>query len=519
MLATVAVLTILLAVALPRIGIGADNLRPAAEGAAVSPVLTYQGRLLNPTTGAPQPNGTYTFVFRVYNVESGGTALWTETKDLSVANGLFVTLLGDVTAFPANLFDGQNLWLGIKVGADPEATPRQRLAPVAYAMYSDNADHLDAQDSAFFRNATNINAGTLADARIPAAIARDAEVFSLVTAADGTGTGLDADLLDGQEGAFYRSASNINAGTLADARIPAAIARDAEVFSLVTVADGAGTGLDADLLDGRDSAFYRDASNIDVGTLADERIPAAIARDAEVFSLVTAADGAGSGLDADLLDGKDGDFYRDADLLDGKDSTDFAAAIHTHSGSDIVAGSIGTTQIANNAVTASKIANDAIGDAQIADRTRTLSFPAGALSFDPASTVIKAVFNGLDWQRNFASLAYLNIMRPDDWDGTSNVSFTIHFYPTTNAAGNVDFFIRPRAYSVGNSFADAASLNATPVAAGGTSIIRKQTFSIPASSFGSRELWVISIQNQGSGSTYPDIVRVMAVSLSYTSVR
>ncbi|MBX2997158.1 MAG: hypothetical protein KF893_01515 [Caldilineaceae bacterium] len=372
--------------------------RPAAETAAVSPVLTYQGRLLNPTTGAPQ-NGTHTFTFAIYNVESGGVALWTEIKNVTVSNGLFSTLLGDTTAIPANLFTGQNLWLGIKVGADAEATPRQRLAPVAYAMYSDNADRLDGLDSTYFRNATNINAGTLADARIPAAITRDNEVMSIVTANGGTGSGLDAD------------------------------------------------------------------------------------------------------------------------LLDGKDSTDFAAASHTHNGSDITAGSIGTTQLANNAVTASKIATGAVGDAQIADRTRTLSFPASALSFDPASTVIKAVFNGLDWQRNFASPAYLIISRPDDWDGTSNVSFTIHFYPTTNSAGNVDFFIRPRAYSVGATFADASSLNATPVAAAGTSVINKQTFSISASSFSTRELWVIAIQNQGSGSTYPDAVRVMSVSLSYTAVR
>ena len=37
---------------------------------------------------------------------------------------------------------------------------------------------------------------------------------------DGSGSGLDADLLDGQEGSYYRNASNINAGTLAAARIP-----------------------------------------------------------------------------------------------------------------------------------------------------------------------------------------------------------------------------------------------------------------------------------------------------------
>jgi hypothetical protein len=40
---------------------------------------------------------------------------------------------------------------------------------------------------------------------------------------DGSGSGLDADLLDGQDGAYYRNASNINAGTIGDAYIPATI--------------------------------------------------------------------------------------------------------------------------------------------------------------------------------------------------------------------------------------------------------------------------------------------------------
>ncbi|NTF35571.1 hypothetical protein [Agrobacterium rubi] len=37
---------------------------------------------------------------------------------------------------------------------------------------------------------------------------------------DGAGSGLDADVLDGQQGSFYQNASNLNAGTIADARLP-----------------------------------------------------------------------------------------------------------------------------------------------------------------------------------------------------------------------------------------------------------------------------------------------------------
>lgn len=78
---------------------------------------------------------------------------------------------------------------------------------------------------------------------------------------DGTGSGLDADLLDGEEGSFYQNASNINAGTLSNDRlsnIPAS-----------KIADGAGSGLDADLLDGLEGSAY---FKIDVENTSEARI-------------------------------------------------------------------------------------------------------------------------------------------------------------------------------------------------------------------------------------------------------
>jgi hypothetical protein len=72
-----------------------------------------------------------------------------------------------------------------------------------------NSNLLDGLDSTAFATSSHthsgadITAGTVAEARIDALLARDAEVFAIVTGADGTGSGLDADLLDGMNsGAF-----------------------------------------------------------------------------------------------------------------------------------------------------------------------------------------------------------------------------------------------------------------------------------------------------------------------------
>jgi hypothetical protein len=63
----------------------------------------------------------------------------------------------------------------------------------------------------------DITSGTVADARIASSLTRDTEVLGIVLVGDGNGSGLDADLLEGQQGSFYQNASNLNAGTLGPA--------------------------------------------------------------------------------------------------------------------------------------------------------------------------------------------------------------------------------------------------------------------------------------------------------------
>jgi hypothetical protein len=79
---------------------------------------------------------------------------------------------------------------------------------------------------------------------------------------DGTGSGLDADLLDGQDstafagGVHTHSGEDITSGTVAEPRIDALLSRDAEVLPTVLAGDGAGSTLDADLLDGLNSTAF-----------------------------------------------------------------------------------------------------------------------------------------------------------------------------------------------------------------------------------------------------------------------
>jgi hypothetical protein len=118
--------------------------------APVNPVLSYQGQLLDPFTNAPKSNGIYLMTFAIYDVATGGTPLWAESKNVVVNDGLFSTYLGDIAPLNLPIFDGRLLYLGVKIGNDPEATPRQRLAYTPYALYAGNADTLDGLDSTAF---------------------------------------------------------------------------------------------------------------------------------------------------------------------------------------------------------------------------------------------------------------------------------------------------------------------------------------------------------------------------------
>lgn len=105
----------------------------ATLDAIVTPLLQYQGRLSDPRTGQPL-SGAYTMSFHLYDSASSARPLWSETQQVTAQGGAFSAVLGSSAGLSPSLFRGQTLWLGVAVGSDAEATPRQQIFPVAYAL-------------------------------------------------------------------------------------------------------------------------------------------------------------------------------------------------------------------------------------------------------------------------------------------------------------------------------------------------------------------------------------------------
>lgn len=109
----------------------------AAAGAASAvnmPLrIPFQGKLIDPTDNSPR-NGDVVMTFRLYDVPTGGSALYTEPMTVSVANGVFAVQLGTSALLSTNLFSHASAYLGITVSGDTEMIPRQPLSMSAYAF-------------------------------------------------------------------------------------------------------------------------------------------------------------------------------------------------------------------------------------------------------------------------------------------------------------------------------------------------------------------------------------------------
>jgi hypothetical protein len=124
--------------------------------AATSKGINFQARLMN-TSGSIVPDGYYNVEFKIYDVDTGGTALFTDTyydsngvtagndARVRVLNGYLTVSIGSQVGnpFPTTINWDQELWLTMNVGGttqtatptyDGEMDPRLKLTAVPYAF-------------------------------------------------------------------------------------------------------------------------------------------------------------------------------------------------------------------------------------------------------------------------------------------------------------------------------------------------------------------------------------------------
>ena len=104
------------------------ELAPAEPQDTIVMNIPIQGRATD-EDGNPL-NGAYTVLFTLWSANIGGTDICHDTDTVTFTNGFFTSMLNSCTAAD---FDGQGLWLGIKIGTDDEMTPRQAIGVVPYA--------------------------------------------------------------------------------------------------------------------------------------------------------------------------------------------------------------------------------------------------------------------------------------------------------------------------------------------------------------------------------------------------
>ncbi|MCF7794381.1 MAG: hypothetical protein K9M95_10655 [Candidatus Cloacimonetes bacterium] len=106
-----------------------------------STTLNFQG-MLQDAAGIPV-NDNKIIQFTIYDALTGGNLLWSESQNsVSIVEGLFAVELGSATAFPADLFDSDDLFITFLVDGE-EMTPRQKFLPVPFAIKSSQTAHAD----------------------------------------------------------------------------------------------------------------------------------------------------------------------------------------------------------------------------------------------------------------------------------------------------------------------------------------------------------------------------------------
>jgi 6-phosphogluconolactonase (cycloisomerase 2 family) len=175
-------------------------------GAQFNEQINYQGKLLD-DTGTPVADGSYSMVFSLYTVASGGSNIWTETQSVPVTSGLFSAMLGSSTALTGVDFN-QTLYLGVNIAGDGEMSPRKVLGAVPAAFQAEEASNAQTLD----------NLATSSFLRADQADTLEATAASTLLTITQNGTGDLLNLFDGGSEVFtVTDGGNVGIGTTSPA--------------------------------------------------------------------------------------------------------------------------------------------------------------------------------------------------------------------------------------------------------------------------------------------------------------
>lgn len=318
--------------------LGAVSVEPVSAANEISRLVPFQGRL-HGSDSKVVTDGVYDLTFNVYETPTGGTPVWTESHTkVSVIHGYVNVLLGaitpmhdvnypNVTATPAydpsknNVDFTKKKYLGISIDGGVEMFPRSQLVPSFHAYTSNHADHATTSDHALQADNSdklgNLAANTYAQKtyvgdQISTVNGSVSGVSSRVSTLEGRFTGVkakDSDKLDGLNGTDYMRTASANGywgmlsgssnsnwvRTTTNGLLPfqsggaSSLGTSSWNFTNiygVNIYDGntllenkylgkTAKAADANKLDGLDNTFFRNASNLNAGTISTARLPAA----------------------------------------------------------------------------------------------------------------------------------------------------------------------------------------------------------------------------------------------------
>jgi hypothetical protein len=169
--------------------------------------------------------------------------VWTEAQTVVTRNGVFNAVLGKAVPLPASF--NTSYWMSLKIGADPEASPRLEMTGVCYSLHSAVADSA--------RNVANGSVGTaeLASAAVTTAKLADGAATIAKMSASGSASG-QVPISNGSTVAWGRAGLvRLSVSTLGIYSLPSINSTPTKIGDLMTFTKTSATSVVEVLYDGR----------------------------------------------------------------------------------------------------------------------------------------------------------------------------------------------------------------------------------------------------------------------------